>query len=213
MPTACGYCGEPFQASPARTKYCRQACYLSAVRERNAETVVARFWAKVARGSDGECWPWTGTRSKGYGIFHLSRTQSKQQTQFAHRFAWEITNGPVPDKLSVLHHCDNPPCVNPNHLFVGTLGDNLQDARSKGRLIDGKHLIKVDDAGLLDIKTNYRRGNGKQLAAKYGVSLISILRIVAGTQRKPKRLQAPPLAAVLERVPSVQLEIRGEVRG
>lgn len=203
MPKAlCRQCGREFDSSAARTAYCQQACYIAFVRLRAAESLVDRFWAKVKK-SDG-CWLWTGSLIKGYGQFHLPRTHAVQQTVYAHRFAWEQTNGPIADNLSVLHRCDTPRCCRPDHLFLGTQQDNLADARTKGRLIDGRHLIKVDDAGLLDIVTNYRpRQNGQQLAAKYGVSLVSIMRIVAGTQR----VQRP----IFERVPSAQIPVRGEV--
>ena len=93
------------------------------------EKDIARFWAKV-RKTDG-CWLWTaGTfaRRYGYGQFGLNGHPHK-----AHRLAWEFTNGPIPEGLSVLHHCDNPPCVNPAHLFLGTRGDNTRDMMMKGR--------------------------------------------------------------------------------
>jgi len=87
-----------------------------------------RFWEKVdVRGPD-ECWPWTRKHNpKGYGQFR------KDKMVQAHRMAWELTNGPIPDGLDVLHTCDNPPCCNPHHLFLGTNDDNMRDMNSKGR--------------------------------------------------------------------------------
>lgn len=71
-----------------------------------------------------ECWEWSGSRDrKGYGFGDGGR---------AHRLAWEWENGPVPAGLMVLHRCDNPPCCNPKHLFVGTALDNARDALAKG---------------------------------------------------------------------------------
>lgn len=90
-------------------------------------TLSDRFWAKV-RKSDG-CWPWIKSRQPyGYGRFNY---QGKQVQ--AHRVAWILTNGPIPDDLCVLHSCDNPPCCNPDHLFLGTKGDNNRDCIRKGR--------------------------------------------------------------------------------
>lgn len=87
-----------------------------------------RFWAKVD--TSGDCWAWTGTRNRdGYGLFRLFRRWVR-----APRFAYRDRIGPIPPGLGVLHHCDNPPCVCPDHLFVGTQADNMADAMAKGRL-------------------------------------------------------------------------------
>jgi hypothetical protein len=90
---------------------------------------VRRFWAKVHR-SDG-CWEWTGKRANGYGRFV---TPPGRRMWGAHRFSWIVANGPIPDGLWVLHHCDNKPCVRPDHLFLGTHTDNMRDAWRKGLL-------------------------------------------------------------------------------
>lgn len=92
-------------------------------------TVEERFWSKVDK--TNECWVWLGTRTEfGYGQFRF-----EGHTRKAHRVAWTLANGPVPnDRPNVLHRCDNPPCVRPEHLFVGTLSDNSQDCAAKGRL-------------------------------------------------------------------------------
>lgn len=212
MPTAtCPRCGRSFAVSPQHTKYCQQACYVADVRQRGADGLIARFWAKVQtngpvlRPDLGPCWAWTASTIRGYGQFHLPRDHGRQRTIYAHRFAWELTNGPIPDSLSVLHRCDHPVCVNPNHLFLGTQLDNLADARAKGRLIDGVHLIKVTDADAAYIRTHYRpRQNGKELAARFGISLVHLLRVVQGTARVRRPLR-------LEPVPFVRLPVIGEV--
>lgn len=88
-----------------------------------------RFWVKVSRRESG-CWEWTASRfPKGYGRFRING-----RTLQAHRIAYEMTYGPIPEgDWCVCHRCDNPPCVNPAHLFLGTKSDNALDMIRKGR--------------------------------------------------------------------------------
>jgi hypothetical protein len=88
--------------------------------------IAERFNSKVDKSNPEGCWLWLGHRSSGgYG---------KLGNKIASRISWEITNGAIPEGLDVCHHCDNPPCVNPNHLFLGNASDNIKDAVSKGRI-------------------------------------------------------------------------------
>lgn len=93
-------------------------------------TTVERFWESVPIVGDG-CWEWTGSTSDGYGVIWHSE---KRRQVGAHRLSWEIHHGPIPDGAWVLHNCDNPSCVRPEHLFLGTPGDNVDDALGKGRM-------------------------------------------------------------------------------
>lgn len=90
----------------------------------------ARFWAKVDIRSDDECWPWKGCLStQGYG--------RAGKREYAHRLAYVLAHGAIPDGLEIMHSCDNRQCVNPHHLSVGTRRDNMVDAARKGRIRGG----------------------------------------------------------------------------
>lgn len=95
-----------------------------------------KFWHYTDKRGSAECWLWTGSLSKGYGFFTVKGTRARVP---AHRFSWELHNGPIPDGLLVRHKvCDNPPCVNPAHLDVGTHGDNSRDMVDHNRSTAGE---------------------------------------------------------------------------
>ena len=125
--TICRYCSNRFQA---RT-YKHWATGKFGKNNPSWRDPVDRFWPKVDIKSETECWNWTGARSPlGYGRFSVDRNES---VWVASRYSWFIHNGPIPKGMYICHKCDNPPCVNPNHLFLGTQSDNIKDAYRKGR--------------------------------------------------------------------------------
>jgi hypothetical protein len=155
------------------------AQYLLMKPKRKHKPVTERFWAKVdVRGPD-QCWEWTGSVNEhGYGKLAIkSKVGAK-----AHRLSWEINCGPIPDGACVLHKCDNPPCVNPSHLFLGTKKDNTHDMRAKGRMVpppthygEKHHNSKLSDAErLVVIHSNERVA---ALAERYGMAVGTIYQI------------------------------------
>lgn len=166
----------------------------------------ARFWCKVdkkgpvSRRCGTRCWLWTaGKLPSGYGKFKVFGVE-----EYAHRVAWELSNGCIPISLCVLHKCDNPSCVRHSHLFLGTKADNNADRSRKGRGASGdRHssrthpeLIlrgsshpnaKLDECKVASIRSLYTSGNYTQqrLADQFGVHQAVISGIVRGTMWKP----------------------------
>ena len=138
-----------------------------------------RFWSKVDRNRPGGCWEWTrSTVPSGYGQVYLGKKNNKPIHSRCHRTAWELVNGPIPNGLCVLHACDNRLCVNPEHLWLGTIGDNTRDMCRKGRAVrvvfrGGSHgMAKLTAKQVRNIRSSYANGRVTQteLAARYGVS-------------------------------------------
>lgn len=135
-------------------------------------TTPENFFQKVDVKEDkGACWEWKQCQLKhGYGSFC---TGLGKVHHLAHRYAYEITYGPVPSGMNVLHKCDNPPCCNPDHLFLGTQADNIKDKLSKGRQPSGDrhYKSKYPEVLVRAALAAYRNGEGsqQQVADRFGV--------------------------------------------
>lgn len=133
-----------------------------------------RFWAKVNKTS--ECWEWTAAvGSMGYGKFGVREGLSMD----SHRYAWILTAG-HPGTQQVNHRCDNRLCVRPDHLYLGSQQRNVQDEYDRNRRPKGErsHLAKLTEVQVGEIRTEYQRGLGRILAARYGVNPQTIYDIV-----------------------------------
>lgn len=178
------------------------------------EVIEANFWRRVKPAAGSACWLYDGPKVRGYGVYAY-RVGGRTYRVYAHRFRILIS-GSISDGLVACHVCDVPLCVNRLHLFVGTQGDNLRDAARKGRLTVPR-TKKLTLADRLAIQGSTEPG--VLLAARYGVTAtcISLTRrgrfVGSGTTFRPERprLDQHDPEAVLERVPCVQLPIRGEV--
>lgn len=124
---------------------CYQVSEVGAVRGKGGgfkpTPVAERLWRKTDRtaGPDA-CWEWRGFQlPNGYGRIGVgSMRDGTRRVALTHRVSWEVANGTIPDGMQVCHRCDNPPCVNPAHLFLGTGKDNMDDAVAKGRFPTGE---------------------------------------------------------------------------
>lgn len=146
--------------------------------------IAARLERKVRIDPTTGCWLWQAALDKnGYGFLNI-RIDGKSTMFRAPRLMWTLTHGSTPSPgRNVMHSCDTPACINPAHLSLGTQAENLADARTKGRLINGLGNRKLSDDAYRDILTTpHQRGVNTLLAQKHGVSDVSISRIRNGHQ-------------------------------
>ena len=154
---------------------------------------VADFWGRCSK-SDS-CWEWNGDRDKsGYGRFWF-----RGKGWRCHRLAWTISHGPIPARLCVLHRCDNPPCINPSHLFIGTLLDNNRDKVRKERenVREGSRHAnsKLTERQVEEIRERVPVEGRSAVASAYGVSYSVVRRIDRGEgwvfRQAEKRTRVP----------------------
>ena len=155
-----------------------------------AKTLEQRFWEKIDKGIDEVCWNWLGHKTiKGYGVIKI-----KEKMCLAHRVSYEMNIGKIPIGLCVCHSCDNPSCVNPKHLWVGTRAENTNDRHRKGRTVGNKNLWKIgsklkgeekggvklkeEDVLLIRSLAKIKEKTTKQLSEMFGISRSQIWRII-----------------------------------
>lgn len=139
------------------------------------------FWSRVDKCDWVEvCWEWTRARfPDGYGVMKF-----KGKSTGTHRIAWMLTNGDIPDGMEICHECDNPPCCNPHHLFLGTKDQNQADKANKGRAFRGMGTMQSqskltdEDVRLIREKYVYRVYSAARLSKEFGIAESMILRII-----------------------------------
>lgn len=185
----CETCGKGLYRTPGNIKrniFCSKACHIVHQRtlKRPGPDLEERFWQHVTK-SDG-CWEWQGKRGvSGYGVICFRNT-----LRVASRVSWEIHNGPIPEGLFACHHCDNPLCVNPDHLFLGTNSDNFRDMLAKGRHTFQKHPgqnkgeghpgVRLTEAQVLEIRRLGREGQlfPHEIAMRFPVKTCTVRAIL-----------------------------------
>lgn len=148
------------------------------MRKRILGTAHERLMALVERGAPDECWEFTSPRNRhGYG-----RIGYQREAWLAHRLAYATWVGPIPDGAVVCHTCDNPPCCNPAHLFIGTQLDNIADMARKGRARRGERVptSKLTEADVRAIRADTRLQS--VIAADYGIDHSAVWKIQKGTR-------------------------------
>lgn len=175
----CPRCGKKtLKYTSIKGQYCSQTCYYSRT------TIEEKLWPRLVIAENG-CWNWTGGKDwDGYGALRWGKEQR------AHRVAYILTMGPIPEDMWVLHRCDNPSCCNPFHLFLGDADDNNKDMMRKGhnRVAFGENhtASKLTNEQIIEIRRLHSEGNTTQreIAKRFCVGFKAINKIVLGQRWK-----------------------------
>lgn len=148
-----------------------------------ARPIAERFWPKVAIRGPNDCWEWMAAKiNRGYGV--IGAGGKRGGNLLAHRVSFLIEHGYLPPDLDVLHACDNPPCVNPGHLFLGTTTANMADMRAKGRSCRGtmRSDAKLTEEAVVEIRRLRAQGGVtlRELGAPYGVCEATVHNAISG---------------------------------
>jgi|GEM_PF-966020 len=173
----CRYCGDVFATTTANSYFCPGKCKAKWIRSGKMpkQTAAEKILLRVAKQANG-CWNWTGSRSQQTGYGTVSWEGDPIRT---HRWAWMHKHGEIPDGLCVLHKCDNPACINPDHLFLGTSRENIEDRDRKGRGKGWTRLFNDRQANV--IRSAYRSGMSiLELAAMLECHSMTIYNLVTG---------------------------------
>lgn len=152
--------------------------HLKHERANTNDTPEKRLWGNVDKSNLNGCWLWLGaTQSPGYGTLRMAGRKI-----FTHRLAYELANGSIGPNMDVCHKCDNPPCCNPAHLFLGTRMMNIHDSAEKGRMKRGSkhHNAKLNEGDVLEMRRLYQSNTFSQskLAGQFGVSITTVNHIL-----------------------------------
>ncbi|HEX6786952.1 MAG TPA: HNH endonuclease [Acidimicrobiales bacterium] len=176
----CVQCGRRFAVIPSNTRNGRgRHCSVACVNEGQRRPWITRFWERVTK--TDTCWLWTGYRQAGrYGMLRV--VEGATRTVGVHRLSWELHYGPIPDGLLVCHTCDVRACVRPDHLFLGTPTDNVQDmlAKGRGRLGDAHPNARLTAESVREIRRQRAEegATGVDLAQRFGVGRSTVYRML-----------------------------------
>ncbi len=173
----CQRCGKSFATEKnildkGKGKFCSKKCLITPPTD-----IKTAFWSQVVKHDGDGCWEWTGNKSRsfGYGSFAYAGT-----TKAAHRVSWEMHNGPIQVnseiRILVCHKCDNPPCVRPDHLFLGTDADNNKDNMLKGRcrprVGSSQWKTRHTEAEVIEMRRLFSEGVSKRsIADRFGLTM------------------------------------------